>query len=69
MNASSKLKGARAYPGKVAIRHAVEAARALGLDVAGFEVSPDGTIRVIEARAIPARPDNLFDKLEAEGKI
>lgn len=60
-----------AYPGKVAIRHAVETARDLGLDVAGFEVSPDGTIRVMEARAMPkpATPDNLYDRLKAEGKL
>lgn len=72
MNASTATKGARAYPGKVAIKHVVQAARELGLDVAGLEVTLDGTIRVIEARAIPApaqQPQSLFDQLEAEGKI
>jgi len=60
-----------AYPGKVAIRHAVETARGLGLDVAGFEVSPDGTIRVMEARAMPKPTEtgSLYDKLKAEGKL
>lgn len=70
MNAPIKKKGARAYPGKVAIRHAIEAARDLGLDVAGFEVTLDGTIRVIDARALPkAAPASLFDQLEAEGRL
>jgi len=70
MNApTSSANGVRAYPGKVAIRHVVEAARSLGLDVGGIEVSPDGTIRVIDARTLPAKPQSLFDQLEAEGKI
>lgn len=65
-------QGARAYPGKVAIRQVVQAARDLGIDVAGFEVTLDGTIRVIDARAMPtkaAAPQSLFDQLEAAGKI
>lgn len=72
MTAQAKLKGARAYPGKVAIKHAVQAARELGLDVAGYEITLEGTIRVMEARAIPqtqSGSQSLFDKLEAEGKI
>lgn len=59
----------RDYPGKVAIRHAVEAAKACGLDVAGIEVNPDGSIRVVEARALPAEKPGLFEQLEAQGKI
>jgi len=47
----------------------VQAARDLGLDVAGLEVCPDGTVRVIEARAMQQQPQTLFDKLNAEGKI
>jgi hypothetical protein len=68
MTAPTKTKPA--YPGKVAIRHAVEAARALGLDVGGFEVTPEGTIRVLEARAL-TKPlgDDLFSQLEARGEI
>jgi len=72
MNVETPIKGRRAYPGKVAIRHVVQAARDLGLDVAGIEVTLDGTIRVIEARAVPqptTGPQSLFDQLEAEGKI
>jgi len=56
-------------PGAVAIKRTVAAARAAGLDPAGFEVSPDGSIRVFEARADPAAPANLFDQLEAKGAI
>ena len=72
MSREAAIKGARAYPGKVAIRNVVEAARSLGLDVAGIEVTLDGTIRAIEARALPQNPDkpqSLFDQLEAQGKI
>jgi len=57
------------YPGKVAIRHAVEAARACGLDVAGLEVSPDGRIRVMDARVMPRQPADEFERLEARGLI
>lgn len=60
------------YPGKVAIRHAIEAARTLGIDVGGFEISPDGTIRVIDARALPKAPGgetDLFEECQAKGLI
>lgn len=59
----------RAYPTKRAIAHVVKAAKDLGVDVAGCEVSPDGTIRVIDARAIPKQGLTLFDQLEGQGKI
>jgi hypothetical protein len=58
----------QAYAGKVAIRHIIEAARAAGLDPAGIEALPDGTIRVVEARALP-KSTNLFDELEQSGKL
>ena len=57
------------YPGKVAIRHAVEAAQACGLDVAGVEVSPNGTIRIMDARAMPKPPADEFERLEAQGLL
>jgi hypothetical protein len=66
VNARSILT-AKAYPGKVAIRHVIDAARACGLDPAGVEVSPDGTIRVLEARV--QQSTSLFDQLEKQGKI
>lgn len=53
----------RAYPRKVEIARAVEAAKASGIDVAGIEISPDGHIRLVEARAIP-QPQNDFDRWE-----
>lgn len=52
------------YPGKVAIRRAMEAARANGIDVGGVEVSPDGSIRIIDMRAIPKQPVDEFERWE-----
>lgn len=57
------------YPGKVAVRQALEWAREFGLDVAGFEIAPDGRVRVLDARAFPAAPEDEFARLEREGKI
>ena len=67
MNAPARIP-TTAYPGKVAIKRVIEAARTCGLDVAGVEVSPDGTIKVVEARAAPSAV-SLFDQLEGAGKI
>lgn len=53
------------YPTTAKIVGMVKAARSLGLDVAGFEVSRDGTIRIVEARALPKQhgePANDFDR-------
>jgi len=62
MNAVTSQRRAKpSYPGKVAIRHVVEAAKSLGIDVAGIEVTPDGTIRVLESRAMP-KSEDLFEK-------
>jgi hypothetical protein len=47
MNAPAKFR----YPSTPEIKRIVKAAKACGLDVAGFEVCPDGMIRIIEARA------------------
>lgn len=47
----------RSYPRKVEIARAFEAAKACGLDVAGVEFSPDGTIRMFEARAVERRDE------------
>lgn len=55
------------YPTKAKISRAVTIARELGLDVAGFEISPDGLIRIVEARAFGsgsrAEP-NAFDRFQ-----
>lgn len=58
MTAQSKLR----YPSKAQIERAVAAAKACGLDVAGFEVTPVGTIRIVEARAMPTLPANDFER-------
>jgi hypothetical protein len=62
MNAHSKIKAR--YPTKAKIAGLIQIARAAGIDVAGIEVSPDGVIRVMEARAIPADKPSLFEQLE-----
>lgn len=56
MNAPSRFR----YPRKAEIERMISAAKACGLDVAGFEVSPDGTIRIMEARAVADMND--FDR-------
>lgn len=48
------------YPGKVAIRRAGEAARALGLAIGVIEISPDGTIRVLDRGTLPAQSNDEF---------
>lgn len=67
MTAQARLS-VRSYPTQRAIAHVVTAAKKLGIDVAGVETSPDGTIRVIDARALPKKA-SLFDELEDQGKI
>lgn len=57
------------YPGKVAIKRAVEAARAAGLDVAGFDILPNGTIKVFDRTIIAAQPKDEFEEWEAAGKL
>jgi hypothetical protein len=37
----------RSYPRKVEITRAIEAAKACGLEVAGIELSPSGSIRIL----------------------
>jgi hypothetical protein len=56
MNAPARFH----YPRRAQIERIVAAAKACGLDVAGFEVSPDGTIRIMEARAVTDKTD--FDR-------
>lgn len=59
------------YAGKVAIRHAVEAAKAAGLDVGGLRVSPDGTIEILDSRGAkgPKTLEDEIEQLRAEGKL
>lgn len=65
---AERIQKATGYAGKVQIRHVVEAARSAGLDPAGIEALPDGTIRVVEARALP-KSKSLFDELEERGQL
>lgn len=71
MNAHTPLAKPRSrYPTKAKIARTIEAARAIGLDVVGFEVSPDGIIRVLDRRAMPAQPPkDEFEEWEAQGKL
>lgn len=58
------------YPGKVAIRHAKEAAEAMGINPGGLEICPDGTIRIFDRAAIPtAAPMDEFDEWLQSGKL
>lgn len=49
MNGHANIKAR--YPNVTKVRGFVKLARELGIDVAGFEVSADGAIRIIESRA------------------
>lgn len=57
MRVRSKIK----YPTRAKIEQMVNAGRACGLDVRGFEVSPDGHIRVFEDRGLD-QAENDFDR-------
>lgn len=52
------------YPHRADIKRLIAAARDSGIDPAGIEMSPDGTIRIIEARATSA-PADEFSKWES----
>ena len=45
------------YPRKATIERTIAAARAAGMKVGGFEVEPDGTIRILTERTAPAVND------------
>jgi Tfp pilus assembly PilM family ATPase len=53
------------YPRKAAIERTIAAARAAGMKVGGFEVDPDGTIRILSERASPAVSD-AYDRWSAK---
>lgn len=56
------MANARAYPSPAVVRRYLDLARAAGIEPGGFEVSPDGTLRVLP-KAPPAKT-TLFDQLE-----
>lgn len=66
MNAPARIS---AYPTKPALRRAVEQARELGIDVAGFEVAPGGVIRILDRDAFPALPKDEFEAWDLSGKL
>ena len=60
----------RQYATKAKVRTFVETAHELGMNVSGFEVTPDGTIRILNERAIAVSreaKDAAFDKWFGEG--
>ncbi|MFZ2995918.1 hypothetical protein [Sphingobium sp.] len=71
MNAHSARRREKAvYPGKVAIRHAQEAAEAMGIKPAGLEICPDGTIRIFDRASIPtAAPKDEFEEWLQSGRL
>lgn len=56
------------YPSKAKVRQAISWAREFGIDVAGFEMSPTGTIRVFDARDGRAEIDE-FEAWAKAGKL
>jgi hypothetical protein len=64
MNAQTHRKAQ--YASATKVKNFVKLARDLGLDVAGFEVTADGAIRVMEARAKPSTPVSDFDRYKDE---
>lgn len=66
MNAPAAVKPK--YATRAKIRLAIETARDLGLDPAGFTLLPDGAIQVLEARAMP-KAEDLFERLDRDGKL
>lgn len=59
----------RAYPRKAEIARTLEAARDFGLDVRGFEVSPDGTIKILDARRSDGSVESEIERWKAEGRL
>jgi hypothetical protein len=58
-----------AYPGAVAIRRAVQAARTSGITVGSVEISPCGTLRIHAVEAAFSRQPSEFDSLNAAGLL
>jgi hypothetical protein len=52
------------YPRRATIERTIAAARAAGIKVGGFEVDPDGTIRILSEKA--SAPENAYDRWKAK---
>lgn len=57
MGAAARLSPRRAYPRKVEITRAIEAAKACGIKVGGVRVTPEGAIEIMQADAIKLPQD------------
>ncbi len=57
------------YPTKAKVLAQIEVARTAGLDVAAFEVSPDGTIRILGSSAFPSQARDEFEAWAKAGKL
>ena len=55
-----------AYPRRSVIERAIAAAKAAGIKVGGFEVDPDGTVRILSERASTAG-DDAYARWKAKG--
>jgi len=49
------------YPTKAKIARALDAAREAGIKIGGYEIAPDGTIRVL-SEASASRPVSAYDE-------
>lgn len=57
-----------AYPRRSVIERAIAAAKAGGIKVGGFEVDPDGTIRILSERSSAApTPEDAYARWKAQG--
>lgn len=71
MNAFSPARPRRPSDKRIdaSVKAAIATARDVGLDVAGFEVAPDGTIRILSSAAFPAAPRDEFEQWDQSGKL
>jgi hypothetical protein len=63
---SAPIKPRHHYAGKVAVRRALAMARANQLDVGGFDLLPNGTVRIFDRRtgvAIAARDIGKLERI------
>lgn len=59
----------RVYPRRAEIQRAVSAARDMGIAVTGYELKPDGTIRITSGRSDPDTSASEFERWDAAGRL
>lgn len=59
----------RAFPRKADITRAVEAAKACGIEVAGFEITSIGSIKVLGQRCLDQLTETEFDRWDRDGRL